>query len=235
MRKEKYGKHLIYKNEWLEFCTGWRKLNFKVAPASYFDNRAMISFSFGWGQFFIHVPIRSKYDECDPPRYGFYFYNIKGWWPNELTICMGRKTKTFYSPFYPEWVRTSRLLKDGTWSHETRSDRRKGLILDHWKKEVQDILWKETHPYTYTLKDGTVQNVQATIKVEEREWRPRWFMWTSLFAKKRSDIDIEFDKQVGEGVNSWKGGTLGCGNDLRPNETPLESLRRMEAERKFNR
>lgn len=74
----------------------------------------------------------------------------------------------------------------------------------------------------------------ATVKVKEMEWRPRWFMWTTLFAQKRTSIDIEFDKEVGERTGSWKGGTLGCGYNLLPNETPLECLRRMEKERKFN-
>jgi len=234
MRKEKYGKHTIYRNDWLEFCTGWRKLNFKVAPASYFDSRWFLAFSLGWGQFYIHLPIRSKYDECDPPRYGFYFYSVEGWLPTELVLCKGRKIKTFYLPWSPEWVRTSRMLKDETWLHEKVGDRKKGIEMNWWKKEVQDSLWSETYPYTYVLKDGTVQERLATVKVEEREWRPRWFMWTSLFAKKRTSIDIEFDKEVGERTGSWKGGTVGCGYDLLPNESPLECLRRMEKERKFN-
>lgn len=233
-RKDKYGKNTIWKNDWMEFCTGWKKLNFKVAPASYFDNRAQISFSLGWGQFYISIPfIRSKYDECDPPRYGFYFYSVEGWIPTEFVWCWGKKHKTFYMPWSPEWVRTSRMLKDGTWLHERRGDRKKGIETNWWKEEIQEKLWRETHPYIYVLKNGTVQERQATIKVDEREWRPRWFMWTSLFAKTVRSIDIEFDDEVGERTGSWKGGTLGCGWNLIPNETPLECLRRMEREREF--
>jgi hypothetical protein len=70
--------------------------------------------------------------------------------------------------------------------------------------------------------------------VEEREWRPRWFKWTSLFSKVKRTIDINFNDEVGERTGSWKGGTLGCGYDLLPDETPLECLRRMEKEREFN-
>lgn len=234
MRKEKYGKNTIYKNDWLEFCTGWKKLNFKIAPASYFDNRAMISFSFGWGQFFIHIPfIRSKYDECDPPEYGFYFYSVYGAMPTEFVIKMGKKGKTYYMPWNPEWVRTSMMLKDGTWMHERKGDRKRGIETNWWRKETQEKLWKETYSYRYVLKNGTVQDRQATVTVEEREWRPRWFMWTSLFARKRRSIGIEFDQEVGERTGSWKGGTVGCGWELLPNETPLECLRRMEKERIF--
>jgi hypothetical protein len=136
-------------------------------------------------------------------------------------------------PWNYEWLRTSRLLKDGSWLNEKRGDRKKGIESNWWKEETQEKLWKETHPYTYVLKNGTVQNRMATIKVEQREWRPKWFMWTSLFKKISTDIDIEFDGEVGERTGSWKGGTLGCGYNLLPNETPLECLRRMEKEREF--
>jgi len=74
----------------------------------------------------------------------------------------------------------------------------------------------------------------ATISVEEREWRPRWFKWIGLFNKIRTTIDDDFDAEVGERSGSWKGGTLGCGYELLPKETPLQCLRRMERERIFN-
>jgi hypothetical protein len=83
------------------------------------------------------------------------------------------------------------------------------------------------------LKNGTVQERFATVNVEEREWRPRWFKFTKLFAKVRRTIGVEFSDEVGERTGSWKGGTVGCGYDLLPKETPLACLRRMEKERKF--
>lgn len=46
-------------------------------------------------------------------------------------------------------------------------------------------------------------------------------------------IDVEFNAEVGERTGSWKGGCIGCGYQMNPNETPLQALRRMEAERKF--
>jgi hypothetical protein len=80
-----------------------------------------------------------------------------------------------------------------------------------------------------------VQKREATIKVEEREWRWHWFKWLPLTKKVRRTIAIDFNGEVGEGTGSWKGGTMGCGYELLPNETPLQCLRRMERERKFNR
>lgn len=92
----------------------------------------------------------------------------------------------------------------------------------------------ETHPYHYLLRNGQVQHAAATVSVERREWRHRWFRWTSLFAKVRHSIDVTFSDEVGERAGSWKGGTIGCGYDLRPNETPRECLMRMMRDRKFD-
>jgi hypothetical protein len=235
LRKVKERNYTVYKNDWLEFCTGFRKLNFTISPASYFDNRALLSFSFGWGQFYIHIPfIKSKYDESDPPVYGFYFYSVSSWLCTSFVWCWRRKRYHYDMPWNLEWVRTSRMLKDFTWLHERKGDRKKGIEITWWREETQEKLWQQTHSYTYILKDGTVQNRMATIKIEQREWRPKWFTWISLFKKVRTNIDIQFDKEVGERTGSWKGGTLGCGWDLLPNETALECLRRMEKERKFN-
>lgn len=217
------------RRDWISFYSGFRKINFKLSPASYFDNRFEISFSLGWGQFYIYLPIRSKYDECDPPQYGFYFYSVDGWFPTSFVWCWKRKTKFFYMPWYLVWTRTSVLTKNKEWIHETRKNRQIFWDENKWK----DVLWYETQPYTYILENGTVQNVDATIKVEEREWRPRWFKWTKLFATIKRYIDVEFSGEVGERTGTYKGGTMGCGYKILKGETPVQCLRRMERERKF--
>ena len=225
-----------YRNNWMSFYPGFKKWNFTIAPASYFDNRFHISFCILWGQFYINIPfIRSKYDECDPPQYGFYLYSIYSWFPTSLVFCLGKKTKFIYMPWDLTWVRTSCMRMDGEWEHEFLAEKLGRRNKQFYDKEKWDgILWSWTYPYTYTLKNGTVQERTATLRVEEREWRPRWFKWTSLFSNVKRTIDITFNDEVGERTGSWKGGTLGCGYDLLPNETPLECLRRMEKERVFN-
>jgi hypothetical protein len=99
-----------------------------------------------------------------------------------------------------------------------------------WRHREHKVLTEpETHPYTYILKSGEVQDRLATIQVETRLWTRPWIP-TRLF--KRS-IDVEFNAEVGERTGSWKGGVLGCGYEMLPNETPLQTLRRMEIERQF--
>ena len=231
LNKKKDGKKTFWRNDWMSFYPGFYKLNFKISPAGYFDNRAQVDFSFGWGQFYIDIPfIRSKYDECDPPRYGFYFYSVSNWIPDSFVWCWKRKTYFYYMPWSLDWVRTSILLKDETWVHETKKNRK-----DFYKVTWDELRWINKYPYTYIKNNGDIQFAIATVKVSEIEWRPKWFKWTKVFAKIRKSIDVEFDREIGEGEGSYKGGVLGCGHNMLKNETPLQCLLRMQDEVRFNR
>jgi hypothetical protein len=279
-------KNQIFKNDWISIYKGFRKVNFRVGPASYFDDRMHFSFSpsliipligifftglsiwsliwilfifFGYGQIYMDLPIRSGIDDSEPPEYGFYFYGEEKVFFTSFWLCLGEKKKCFYMPWDLDWVRTSILLKDETWEHDTYKNRKKKIYKDFYKDEWQNVIWKESYPYTYTLKSGKVQHRIAELKIEEREWRWRALKWFPIIRKKRKIIDVKFsyggpfkrfviiEKQgfkipnskeetgeVGERTGEWKGGTTGCGYQMLPNETPLETLRRMEKERKFN-
>ena len=63
---------------------------------------------------------------------------------------------------------------------------------------INKYLPKEFDVYflNYGKYDGEI--IPTTIYVDEREWRPKWLKWTSLFAKKRRSIDIHFSKEVGK-------------------------------------
>ena len=99
-----------------------------------------------------------------------------------------------------------------------------------WRHREHKILTQpETHPYKYTLRSGEIQERTATIQVETRLWTRPWIP-RKLFKR---TIDVQFNDEVGERTGSWKGGVLGCGYDMLPNESPLQTLRRMERERVF--
>jgi hypothetical protein len=88
--------------------------------------------------------------------------------------------------------------------------------------------------YKYTRRNGEVQVRTAKFYVGEREWRWRIFHPFAIGPKKvHRSISVEFSDEVGERTGSWKGGCTGCGYDMLPGETPLDTLRRMEKERKF--
>lgn len=99
-----------------------------------------------------------------------------------------------------------------------------------WRHREHKILTEpETHPYKYTLRSGEVQERTATIQVETRLWTRPWLP-RKLFKR---TIDVKFNDEVGERTGSWKGGCIGCGYDMLPGESPLDTLRRMERERVF--
>lgn len=99
-----------------------------------------------------------------------------------------------------------------------------------WRHREHEVLSEpHAYPYTYTLRSGEVQHRTATIKAERRLWARPWLP----AEREERYIDVEFSGEVGERSGTWKGGTIGCGFDMLPGETPLDALRRMEATRKF--
>lgn len=227
MRKDKWffeSKYIIF------YFTSCFDVSFELC--GYFDNRPRINLALFVFNLTIILPFRNKWtDECVPPKWGvswnvdtlFIYKGGKG------NLDGGNKWWTFQMPWSWDCVRTSALRKDGTWENEYKLGKKK-----FWKDSWNEILWSETFPYAYTLRNGEIQERLATVKVEEREWRWRGLKWLSFPKKLRKTISVEFNEEVGERTGSWKGGVTGCGYDLKKDETPLECLRRMEKERKFN-
>lgn len=133
-------------------------------------------------------------------------------------------------PWSLDWYRTSVYLKDGTWEHEVKGNRKQFYDSNIWGNKI----YYEEHPYKYKLTNGETQRVIAKIHKTEREWRRRWLKFTPIFNFVRTTIEVNFSDEVGERSGSWKGGTIGCGYDLKGNESMGECLKRMEMERKFN-
>lgn len=99
-----------------------------------------------------------------------------------------------------------------------------------WRHRLHEVLTEpQQHSYTYRLRSGELQHRVATVHVERRTWVRPWFPWKRVVRS----ISVDFDHEVGERTGSWKGGVTGCGYEMRRDETALETLRRMERERKF--
>jgi len=212
-------------NDWLIFYWGWQ-FDISYEKCGYFDNRPRINLDLIFFSLSIVLPFRNEWtDECDPPKYGIAIHN------NTIWIYRGGKGNgnkwwAWNIPFITmNWFRRSILLKDDTWEHENPKQH-KGFYNDEWNEKQKSWTYDYTDSY-----DGEI--IPTTIYVEELEWRPKWLKWTKMFAKTRRSIDVHFSKECGERKGGWKGGTLGCGYELLPNETPLECLMRMEKERKF--
>lgn len=226
MKKEKW----IFNRKWLTFYFNWG-FDISFESCGYFDPRMRINFDIIFFSLCLILPFKSKHtDECDPPKWGVAIHNNKFWIykGGKGNMNGGNKWWTWDFPWSYEWVRRSKLRKDETWEHEVEGDRK-----EFWRDEWKDVLWNGNFLYIYTLKSGEKQEVVANISVEEMEWRQKWLKWTKKFAKIRRSIDIQFSDEVGERSGSWKGGCLGCGYDMLPNEKPYETLKRMEKEREF--
>lgn len=162
-------------------------------------------------------------------RWGVYFFE------NSLNLCWGHRRAHFYMPWMYDHCRTEIMLADGRFVPYERYPRRKqpkgGLYV-----EPEPVgRYRQDFDYRYVLKSGEVQERTAAVTVERRSWCWRtWpFRWLRWPSTTRTSIEVEFSDEVGERSGSWKGGTVGCGYDLLPGETPEACLRRMESERKF--
>jgi hypothetical protein len=219
----------IYKSKYFVFYwTNSFDISYEVC--GYYDSRPRINLDLIFFSLAIILPFRNEKwaNECISPKYGISIHSNTFWIyrGGKGNMNGGNKWWTWYIPFITkEWVRTSILLNDGSWENETKGNR-KDFYKDEWKEKQK--CWEYNYTDSY---DGKV--VPTKIYVDEREWRPKWLTWTSLFAKKIRTIDIHFSEEVGSRKGSWKGGVLGCGYNLLPNEEPLDCLKRMEKERKL--
>jgi hypothetical protein len=90
-----------------------------------------------------------------------------------------------------------------------------------------------SEPVRYRLSSGELQERTASVTVHRQEWRPRMTRWLPWPRHIYCGIWVEFSDEVGDGTGSWKGGTMGCGYELLPNESAASCLSRMMHERKF--
>ena len=194
---------------------------------SYFNQHWAISFCLIWGKVFIRLPFKTSIEEsCDPPQYGIQIHNDTFWLHlggpmDESSNQCNSKWITWYLPWF-SWNFDGHHVWDGKkWVEPAKGE---------YEAPYSDGRIVEQHPYTYTLNNGEIQNRTATIYKERRKWHRKWF---PISKKIIESIDVKFDKEVGERTGTWKGGTVGCGYDLLPNESMLSALRRMESERRF--
>lgn len=243
---ERYGRELP---KWLRLLGAWRinreSIDFKwgyFAPragfelvlnrGTYFDQRYAINFAFVWGKFMVYLPFKTRLEEgCDMPRYGFAVHNDTLW------IYKGGDYKdgqcqnqwiSWYLPFF-SYVFDGHWIKNKGMQWVKMGKRNDLVYVDSWEFR-KDKAYTETHPFTYILKNGTIQERTATCAIEKRKWHRKWFPFLKM---ERQVIDIEFNDEVGERSGSWKGGTIGCSYDMLPTDTIESCLRRMEKEEKF--
>jgi hypothetical protein len=87
---------------------------------------------------------------------------------------------------------------------------------------------------TFNFADFDATLLQATTRIEEREWwlGEGWFKWLAWFARPKvvRSLDIAFSGETGKRKGSWKGGTVGTSIRMLPGELHEAAFRRYCAE-----
>lgn len=176
----------------------------------------LLNVALGFGQAFIPLGIvPQEYQRGEEPSWGIDMYREFG-----IRLSWGRWSRSWDWPFRLETLSWEYEAGDGTWRDVRAGEDRDAKA--------------ETHPYSYTLDSGEIQELEATI------YRQRWVIGRRILHRlgwpkiHKHSIDIRFSAEVGERAGSWKGGCIGCSYDMLPGETPEETLRRMERQRRFN-
>jgi hypothetical protein len=231
--KKKDGRTYYFK--WGNWSPGWG-LEFEVTEFSTREGSEreyswFLQLLFIYGKFWINLPWL--------PQRNFSKNGVEDnirWWGfstgdntiNTMTFHWGRKSKYVQMPWCPTHVRTEYLMKDGTWR-----DRPDWRAHEDVRELFEHDIATETHSFRYVLRSGEVQHRLATINVVESEWRWRWFKKLPITRHITRSIDIEFSDEVGERSGSWKGGCIRCGETMKLNELPSETLKRLEHNRTF--
>lgn len=204
----------------LEFYPSWG-FTIKYLLEGYNDyNNPLFIFQFIFGAFYLTFPWKHNviYDPGhDGPSYGIVYHM------RSFQIYWNRKCKIIHMPYDYTWIRTSLLLKDGTWEHETKGNR-KTFYEEPWLSKQ----WEIIIPYKHITSNEGHIDLEITCHMTEREWRQKWLKWTKIGRKTRKTIDVKFSEEVGKGRGSWKGGTIGTGFNIPKNGTYLDALKDME-------
>lgn len=225
-----------------EWYVGWHDWKFEIVyeECGYEEPNGELHISmFGWHSVF-KFPWKSKrfpYGDCDAPEWGIAIHNNTFWVykGGNGNLDGGTKYWSWDLPFFTwEHVRHEVVCNFGDSEDDCLMLVPYESLIQHGKNyeplEKNCLVRKFRYDFCDSY-DDTV--VPCTFWVEEREWRPKWLTWTGLFKKVRRYIEIVFDDEVGKEKGSWKGGCVGCSYDLKPGESPIDCIKRMETERKF--
>lgn len=160
------------------------------------------------------------------------------WWEKGFTFhapweSWHLRTEVLSLDDYTAWQEDYRTYWRSLWDRLVRNRRESRTQTGCCAtREVAEGVHSKKFSYRYNLKSGRKQKVTARVHMTRHTWCLRWF---PFWKRQITSIWCEFNKEVGEGHGSYKGGVTGAGCDMLPGETMEACLRRMEATRKFDR
>lgn len=172
---------------------------------------------------------RKGYTKVHPREYGFTLSE------GHLSVHLGRQTGDSsttqdWGCFLPwtQWrfVRHSLYGVDGSLFAHLKQ----GIRYDSPERAARDDLEKSCPTVEFTFRDFDGEEIIATTKIEEREWKfgTGYFKWLSMFRrpKVRRVLDLSFSAETGRRKGSWKGGTVGHSIEMIPGELHEAAFRR---------
>ena len=219
-------KKLDRQYNWGQFCWATKNFAIKYDAQDECDYPPMIIVAIPY-LFSIYYRLKRRKPESKDFRqknisYGFYFFN------NSLVLLFGQKSKHIDMPWALQFTSSELLDFDLKTVFERKANAKMSDYFKEFYRLKQSI--ERPYPFTYVLKNGTIQNRTAKVCIERRTWSMNWFRWVK---KVSTTISIDFDEEVGEKSGSWKGGCTGCNYDLLDNETPEQALRRLESQKDY--
>jgi len=206
----------------LNIYSGWGFM-IKYLTKGYNDyGYPLFIFQLIYGNFFLTLPWKHNIKSDpghDAPSYGITYHN------SSLMFYWNRKCKIWNLPYSYTWIRTSLLLKDKTWEHETKGNY-KSFYEEPWLSKQ----WQFTMPYKHKTTNEGVIDLFITCHITEREWRQKWLKWTKRGAKIKRTLDVDFSEEVGPRRGSYKGGVLGTGFIIPKSGNYYDALKTMEKE-----
>ena len=176
---------------------------------------------------------RDWYWDITPREFGFSIFE------GHMSVSYGRRThdsstEQRWGCFLPwtQWrhVRHSLYGLDG----KIFADLNQRIRWGSWQYEINQIVEDACPTVSFRFKDFDGEELTAKTKIEEREWLfgTGWCKWLSLFRqpKVRRSLDLRFSGETGDRKGSWKGGTIGTGIDMLPDELHENAFRRYCAE-----
>ena len=164
----------------------------------------------------------SKYENFLQVKYGLQQDGHWAW-------SEGLKEKRF-SMFLPwqDYRLVRNEMYDGNlklmWKETFKKKKGSSICTDRYK--IMESMTRKS----FKIKDYDNEEIICDVHVEHRTWKrgTGWFKWLSLFMKgiDLRCIELNFRKEVGPRKGEWKGGLMGMGYKMLPNETIEQAFQR---------
>ncbi len=181
---------------------------------------------------------RNWYDHYTPREYGVWYSD------HFLNVMYGvqshdSSTEQNIGWFIP-WLDTRHI-------RQTFMDENHNKIIDapEFGKKYGEHSWDDYRAVVNSIprtnlsfKDYDGELIEVSCYINEREWRygTGWFEWIGRLKKPliQRTVDLEFSKEVGRRKETWKGGTIGAGCEIKPGESIYDAFCRYAADNELS-